>query len=210
MPQSQRTRRDPRREATRVALIEAAESMFAQAGVEGVSNREIGHAIGSLHKNVIAYYFGSKEALIEAIYRYRLPYLDQRRAELLAKADAVGQGHDVAALMDIAWRPLFEQTNAEGKHSFAGFLSQLAGWAWTRSAQNPEYPETNKVAARLRKCLPSEIDARFDARMQLIAGMIFVTLQLIDREQYGRQAAEKAFVEAVDMASAALITPART
>jgi AcrR family transcriptional regulator len=210
MPETQRTRRDPRREATRIALIEAAESMFAEAGVEGVSNRQIGHAIGSLHKNVIGYHFGGKEALIEAIYRYRLPPLDQRRAELLAKADAAGKGHDVATLMDIAWRPLLEQTNSEGIHSFAGFLSQLSGWAWTRTALNPEYPETNRVAARLRECLSPEIAARFDERMHLTAGMMFATLQLIDREHFDEHKTEQVFDDAVAMAGAALTASART
>jgi AcrR family transcriptional regulator len=206
----QRTRIDPRREATRVALIEAAESLFAEVGVEGVSNRQIGYAIGSLHKNVIAYYFGSKEALIDAIYRYRLPPLDQRRAALLAKADAAGNGHETGALMDIAWRPLFEQTNADGKHSFAGFLSQLSGWAWTRTALNPEFPETNRVAARLVACLPPEIAARFNERMNMIAGMMFATLELIDREKFSERKAEQVFEEAVAMAGAALTASART
>jgi AcrR family transcriptional regulator len=209
MPQPQRTRSDPRREATRTALIEAAESMFAEAGVEGVSNRQIGTAIGSLHKNVIGYHFGSKEALMEAIYHYRLPSLDERRAILLAKADAARKGHEVATLMDIAWRPLLEQTNGAGKHSFAGFLSELSrtGWAWTRTVLNPEYPVTNEVAARLRACLPAETAARFNERMHMIGGMIFVSLQLIDREGFGRQKADKVFGEAVIMASAALMAP---
>lgn len=186
--------------------------MFAEAGVEGVSNRQIGNAIGSLHKNVIGYHFGSKEGLIEAIYHYRLPPLDERRAVLLAKANAAGMGHEVATLMDIAWRPLLEQTNGEGKHSFAGFLSELSrtGWAWTRTVLNPEYPVTNEVATRLRACLPPEIAARFDERMHMIGGMIFVSLELIDRERFGRQRAEKVFGEAVAMASAALIAPAST
>ena len=58
-------RRDPRREATARALIEAAESLFGQAGVDGVSTRQIGAAIGSANTNVVAYHFGAKDALIE-------------------------------------------------------------------------------------------------------------------------------------------------
>jgi AcrR family transcriptional regulator len=209
MQKPQRTRRDPRREATRIAIIKAAESMFAQAGIEGVSNRQIGSAIGSLHNNLIAYHFGSKEVLIEAIYHHRLPDLDQQRAALLAAADTAGKGHDFATLMDIAWRPLFEQTNDDGKRSFAGFLSELArtGLGGTRTALNLEYPETNRVSERLRACLAKDVADRFDERQPLIAGMIFAALQLIDREGFGKRKAEQVFEEALVMACAALIAP---
>jgi AcrR family transcriptional regulator len=82
-----RTRLDPRREATQTALIEAAEMMFAGAGVDGISTRQIGAAIGSLNTNVVAYHFGSKHALIDAIFRHRLSAIDRRRAALLIEAD---------------------------------------------------------------------------------------------------------------------------
>ena len=90
MPQLPKKRPDPRGEATRIALIEAAESLFADSGVEGVSTRQIGAAIGSSNTNVVAYHFGGKEALIREVYRHRLPQIDRRRGELLKEAERAG------------------------------------------------------------------------------------------------------------------------
>ena len=70
MAGASRRRIDPRREATRVALIEAAESLIAEAGVEGTSTRQIGAAIGSHNTNVVAYHFGSKEALLAELLSF--------------------------------------------------------------------------------------------------------------------------------------------
>src|SRR5262245_52289342 len=60
-----RNRNDPRHDATRNALLDTAEAMFAESGISAVSLRQIGIAIGSANANVVGYYFGDKEALIE-------------------------------------------------------------------------------------------------------------------------------------------------
>ena len=78
----QRRRSDSRREVTTLAIIEAAESLFAQQGVDAVSLRQIGSAIGARNTAVVLYHFGDKEALIEAILGHRLPSFERRRAEL--------------------------------------------------------------------------------------------------------------------------------
>ncbi|MCB2060555.1 MAG: TetR family transcriptional regulator [Novosphingobium sp.] len=208
---AQRKRHDPRREATRAALIEAAETMFAEAGVEGVSTRQIAAAIGSSNNNVISYHFGSKEDLIEAIYRHRLPQIDARRHKLLQEADAAGRGHDLAPLMRALWLPLFEQTNEAGQHSYACFLASLGrlGMSDTRYLVSPDFPETTRVADRIAMLLPGEVASQFDIRMRAVASMIFTTLQLIDREALGNSAeAERMFGDAIAMATAAIAAPA--
>jgi AcrR family transcriptional regulator len=90
-------RHAPRRDATYIALIEAAERLFGRSGVDGVTTREIQEAAGSANKNVISYYFGGKEALVDAIYRYRMPAMEARRAELLDTLDRSGAGEDKQA-----------------------------------------------------------------------------------------------------------------
>ena len=122
MGDSTRKRHDPRRDATRIALIEAAESLFAESGVEGVSTRQIGAAIGSSNTNVVAYHFGSKEALMEAVCRHRLPDIDRRRGELLDAADLSANLFDLVRIFAL---PLYEQVDASGRHSFARFLAGL-------------------------------------------------------------------------------------
>lgn len=62
---------------TRLALMRAAEQLFAQQGVDRVSLREIAIAAGQRNVSAATYHFGSKRELIEAILdRHSLPVQD--------------------------------------------------------------------------------------------------------------------------------------
>ena len=210
MVERQRKRNDNRRDATRIALIEAAESLIAEAGVDGVSTRRIGAAIGSLNTNVVAYHFGSKEALVEEIYRYRLPQIDCRRRELLEQADASGLGDNLTALMRAFALPLFEQMDASGRHSYAGFVLgvERSGMIATRGLVAKEFPESQRVMDRIAALLPANTEPTLNLRRRLVANMIFGTLQIIDQEA-GSDACEakRLFENAISMAVAAIAAP---
>jgi AcrR family transcriptional regulator len=206
MAVASRKRIDPRREATRLALIEAAESLIAEAGVEGTSTRQIGAAIGSHNTNVVAYHFGSKEALIEEIYRYRLPEIDQRRGELLRQADAAGRGEDLVELVRVFALPWFEQTDSKGQHSFAGFLSGIerSGMISSRGRLTEDFPATDRVNGRMASLLPAAARNLFHFRLRTMTAMILATLQLIDREAQDDPAtARRLFDTSIAMAAAA-------
>lgn len=210
MPQARRTRNDPRREATRTALIEAAESLFAESSFDSVSVRAIGAAIGSANANVVAYHFGSKEALIREIYRYRLPEIDRRRGELLDAADAKGKGRDLSALVRAFFQPLFEQTDSEGRHSYARFLAGLerSGMSATRGEVMDEFPETNRLEERIIACLPDMDRALLNARRRLVPSFLTSALAQIDQQALHDPALALALVDnAISMATAAYAAP---
>jgi AcrR family transcriptional regulator len=208
MAQVPKRRPDPRGEATRIALIEAAESLFAESGVEGVSTRQIGAAIGSSNTNVVAYHFGSKQALIREVYRHRLPQIDRRRGELLAEAAHAGVADEMRALVRVFYLPLFEQTDGEGRHSYAGFLSALerSGLIMTRVEINAEFPETEGLFLRLRDCLPEGVRALFSPRLRLVTMLVTTALNQIDQEADLHDPAAR-FEDAIVMAAAALAAP---
>lgn len=190
---------DRRRSATRQALIEAAETLFADRGIDGVSLREIGEAIGSGNFNVVGYHFGSKEALVDALFEYRLPWLDLRRGELLEQA-AKGE---LGALMDALWRPLFEQTNAQGMHSYAGFLAALlsGGKGALRSAVSDRFPATNRLVEQIHDLVEPEVPGLFDRRLRISALIVTGMLRIIDQCD---DDAELLFSDAIRMATAAM------
>ena len=207
MSEAQRKRVDPRRETTRAALIEAAESLFAERGVDAVSTRMIGTAIGSLNTNVVAYHFGSKEALVDAVYRHRLPAIDRRRGELLQGLEAQGRGDDLAGLMRAFALPLFEQCDSAGRHSYARFLGAIerAGLMARRALLSAEFPESERVLARMARALPGLSAQEFNARMRLATGLLVAALQVIDTEGPADPAlARQSFATAMAMAAAAL------
>jgi AcrR family transcriptional regulator len=206
-----RTRDDPRRTATQVALIEVAERLFADDGVEAVSTRQIGAAIGSLNTNVVAYHFGGKDGLIEAVFRHRLPEIDRRRGELLAEAELAGVNTDITVLLRIFALPLFEQTDAAGRHSYARFLLGLerSRRLAIRAQVSTEFPITNRVTARLVELLPKGTAATGHTRLRLVTSLFATMLHIIDQSPDQPSNVGRAlFEEALAMSAAALAAPA--
>ncbi|TAK99212.1 MAG: TetR family transcriptional regulator [Rhodospirillaceae bacterium] len=208
---TRRVRKDPRREITRVALIEKAETMFADAGVEGVSLRQIGVAIGSGNTNVVAYHFGSKEALIEAIFMHRLPALDARRAELLARVKKAGRAHDLAALMHALWQPALEQKNAHGRHSYVAFLASIsrANWGWMRGAVDESFPVTKEIVALIAAALPKKAHRFLRERLRISFAIIAAAVRFCDvNYPHNARRTKDVLADTLRMATAAMAAPA--
>lgn len=75
--------KDTRSSRTRDALISAAETLFAQCGIEGASINTITRAAGQSNRNAVQYHFGSKHGLLQAIFDKHGPALTARREALL-------------------------------------------------------------------------------------------------------------------------------
>lgn len=111
---------------TRQQLILAAERLFAERGIEGVSLREINLAAKQRNTSAAHYHFGSKEALVEAIFEYRRTEIGRRRDELLDRLEAEGRSSDLRALAEVLVRPLAPelQSGEEGSR-YLEFLAHL-------------------------------------------------------------------------------------
>lgn len=202
---------DPRREATQAALIEVAEGLFAEFGIDGVSLRQIGAAAGSSNPGVVAYHFGDKAGLLDAIFHYRLQAIDHRRGVLLREAGESAAGRTMYGLLRALWLPLFEQVDSNGLHSYARFMGALirSNWGGQRARLNDQYPETNQLAAAIKAAMPASCIGQFEDRMNMSAIMITGVLQLIDQLAVGavRSAAKQAalFEDTLLMATAAFV-----
>ncbi len=76
---------DARTVATRRALLDAAERLFAEDGVGPVSGRRIAQAAGQRNTTAVSYHFGGKTDLIRAISERHTAAVDALRAPLLAE-----------------------------------------------------------------------------------------------------------------------------
>lgn len=108
---------------TRERLLEAAERLFAERGVDAVSMREISREANS--RNVIAgqYWFGDKEGLIAALLDKHAPDVESRRHALLDAYEAAATP-DVAALAAALVRPL--GAKLQQGTSGAGYLRTMS------------------------------------------------------------------------------------
>lgn len=196
----------PKSQNTRIALIECAESLFGEHGIQGVSLRQIGAASGSANSGVIAYHFGTKQALLTAVIEYRLHSFEKRRSELLAQAQDTNQPIDLLALMDILFRPLFEQIDLAGRHSYAAFLAALCREDLTdiRQTLAADYPVTQQLISRVKESLPAAAAPLFPYRIQLASSMVFAGIRHIDLTQQPPDEAAALFHDALIAAAAAI------
>lgn len=79
-----RTRED-RGSATRGAILDVAERLFAEHGVFSVSNRHISQAAGQGNNAAVGYHFGTKTDLVRAIVRRHAGPTEALRETMLAR-----------------------------------------------------------------------------------------------------------------------------
>ena len=81
---------------TRTRILDAAEELFMQHGFEGTSMRLLTAKAG-VNLAAVNYHFGSKDALIEALFRRRLDPINAARTAELDRLEAESGGRPLAA-----------------------------------------------------------------------------------------------------------------
>ncbi|MCF8198223.1 MAG: TetR family transcriptional regulator [Sulfuritalea sp.] len=76
---------------TRSRILDAAENLFVEHGLDATTMRMI-TADAKANLAAVNYHFGSKEALIEAVFRRRLTWLNEQRIAALDALEAEAQG----------------------------------------------------------------------------------------------------------------------
>lgn len=76
---------------TRKRILDAAEALFVEHGFEATSMRMITSRAG-VNLASVNYHFGSKEALIQEVFRRRLAWLNHERLRALDRAEAGAKG----------------------------------------------------------------------------------------------------------------------
>ncbi len=200
-------RPDARREATTQAIIEAAESLFGERGIDSVSLRQIGAEIGAGNTAVVAYHFGDKESLVRSILEYRLPEFERRRKQLVDEWD----GEQVAAydLLRALWLPLYEQRDGEGRRSYAAFLASLGrsrwGWVWTGAEHL--VPVTLLLGERLKALMPAAAQQFFSQRAVACTALVCTGIQSLEARAPDDPGALALFEDTLRMAAAAFMAP---
>ena len=111
-----------RADATRIALIEAAERLIAEKGLADVSTREILQEACQRNQSALQYHFGSKKGLISATINERTTQIDQVRQQML---DDAGEEPSLKQLFEVLIVPLGQlMTDKAAGANYLNFLSQ--------------------------------------------------------------------------------------
>ncbi|GAB4273868.1 MAG: hypothetical protein Kow0013_27850 [Pararhodobacter sp.] len=128
-----RTAVRPERGEAQDAILDAAEVVFADNGFHGATTRAIAEQAGA-NAALIHYYFGSKEALYEAVIARRSGAINDERRARLADLHARGKP-DLEAVLDALLRPtiaLGRDPSRGGAH-YARLLGHAAAGTDERS-----------------------------------------------------------------------------
>jgi AcrR family transcriptional regulator len=101
---------------TRERILDAGERLFMAHGYEGTSMRQITGEAG-VNLAAVNYHFGSKESLMQEVFRRRLDWLNEERMRALnaLEAEAGGQAVKPSAIVDAFFGTLLRMAGDENR-----------------------------------------------------------------------------------------------
>ena len=111
---------------TKTAILDAAEGMMADRGIDGTSLRAILSTAG-VNSAALHYHFGSRERVVEAILARRGRHQSERRMEMLRTLESRGETPTALDVVDVIVDPMVEMLyeDGEGGRRFLRFLARL-------------------------------------------------------------------------------------
>jgi len=216
--QTRKRRRTKAAEATRIRIMEAAEILFADRGIDGVALREIAAAAGQGNNTAVQYHFGSKEQLVYDIFDYRSQMFEPLRDEMLGKAERAGQIANPRTLLQVLVLPHLTICDDNGAHPYSAFLAQYLTRSRAEGISHPydrpdaPVPALRRVRTLLAKSCEHVPPAPFRLRVGLVKLMF---LNMLMRRDSGFPTAEQGITlntlvdDTLDMMTAALVAPYR-
>ena len=192
----------PKRHKSRDMIVDVAERLWGARGLDAVSLREISAAAGLANPASVQYHFGGRDELVSAIYARRLPAMDARRRQLLDDARGGGSVPDLRILLDCLFRPLLEQRDEHGRHSYASFLRQVlqfAPAAALRGEAMPLTPATAELLTLIEKAMPDVPGPLVQHRLVAANLLMLDVLIRHDSEPSTDLSAEQLYADTLDM-----------
>ena len=173
------------RSGARQQLIAAAEQLFAESGIDAVSLRQINVAAGQKNSSAAHYHFGSKQALILAIYSTRMEHVNQRRIMMLEQIKLASKQRNIRDLIEAIVYPIVAEIDADtsGRH-YIRFMAQAIGHPQLDLIELWQQEHGEGLATTLqllRAALPDLPEPLFGQRFGLVFEQIVHSLA--DREK---------------------------
>ena len=168
---------------TRTRILDAAEELFMQHGFEGTSMRLLTGKAG-VNLAAVNYHFGSKDALIEAVFRRRLDPMNAERIAALERLEDPSPEDIIRAFVGPSLR-LIEDAKGGGRN-----FIRLLGRTYTEPAKTIRAligqmyaPAMQRYKAALERALPQMPPDELVWRMHFMFGTLAYTLAATDTVQ---------------------------
>jgi AcrR family transcriptional regulator len=172
---------------TRTRILDAAEELFMQHGFEGTSMRALTTRAG-VNLAAVNYHFGSKDALIEAVFRRRLDPMNTERISALDDLEQAGHSAAPEAIIRAFIGPSLRMIE-DAKGGSRSFI-RLLGRTYTEPAKEIRAligqmyaPAMERYKNALERALPQMPREELVWRMHFMFGTLAYTLAATDTVQ---------------------------
>lgn len=196
----------PTADGTRARLISAAEQLFAERGIDGVSLREINRASGAKNAVAVQYHFEDRAGVIRAILDKHRPAVETQRHELLDDYEAAGAS-ELRALAGALVRPLAAKlTDPDGGLEYLQIQSELVNRTNVRRSRADE--DRNDSIQRWRAMVGPFLGEDAERLHRRFTAIRFSAAELGRRAASGRHRDDRLFTShLVDLVTALLVAP---
>jgi AcrR family transcriptional regulator len=175
-------------ERTRVQILDAAETLFSEHGLDGVSMRDIAVGAG-VTLALVNYHFGSKDKLYRAVFERRIEPISQSRRAALARVLAQADGSrktvpPIREVLDALARPWVEMRGQPGGQAYTRLIARETGDpAEGRRGIVADLldPIAVEFIAAMRRALPHMSPARVAWTYHFFIGALLLILSNPDR-----------------------------
>lgn len=192
-----------------IALILAAERLFAEQGIDAVPLRHINQAANQKNMSAAHYHFGSRDGLVTAVLMYRLPDLDRRRG-LLLNEDAGRK--EICFYLSAFICPLVQELmpRPEGNY-FVRFMQQYERWRGDYALVRQITPESVAIYNHLERLigyLPAPVRrVRIGYLINMIHSVLATAEERLGTSEVGHAEVPLIAANLIDMATHALTAP---
>lgn len=161
-------------------IVDAAEFLFSQHGLYGVTLKDVAKHVG-VHHTLINYYFDDKKALFDTVFARRAVVTSERRMRMLDEYEKVSAGKPTVegalrAFLDTDLDLYIE--GGEGWRNYAALASQVANTPeWGAQMMDQHFdPVVLRLIGILRKALPDCADEDIFWGYHFVTGALMLTL----------------------------------
>lgn len=200
-------------ESTREQLLDAAEKLFVEQGLDTVSVRAILREAGQRNQSALQYHFGSRDGLINALVDRRMSQLEARRSALVDEAIAQNPDPDLRECCALQARAPFLLCREDQEfRDFFGLFGQrllTSNLAITTFVEERRTPSLTTVWNALWNHLSYLDPAVLQLRIETTFGMSLLAISRRARRKasFRGQSAELFFENIVDQIAAMLAAP---
>ena len=164
----------------RERILHAAEQLFAEHGMSGVGLRAIS-AAAEVNLASIAYHFGSKDGLLEALFALRATPIAEERVRLLDEAEKQAAGAPkLEDILDAFVRPALTMgSQRSGGPAFGRLRARLATEPETLSRKilsNAFDASSHRFIDAIARALPHLPRAEVEWRFHFMLGAMYYTM----------------------------------